>query len=150
MSVSLLRCSCTRRGGSGTVAEPTLYLFDGHNLFHAGDYKDLRQLRDELASFVALKGARGVLVFDGAGADESYGPLSVHYAKDADTLLERLAAEHRGSEVVCLVSSDVAVRGTSGQQVQKRSSATFLADMEAVSHNEERPHQLRDKLDAET
>src|SRR5213593_998093 len=131
MSVSLVRCSCTRRGGSGTVAEPTLYLFDGHNLFHAGSYKDLRQLRDELASFVALKGARGYLVFDGAGADESYGPLEVRYAKNRDT------------EIVCLVSSDIAVRGTSGQEVQKRSSTTFLSDLEAVSHSEERPHHLR-------
>jgi predicted RNA-binding protein with PIN domain len=131
------------------VPEPTLYLFDGHNLFHAGDYEDLRQLRDELASFVALKGARGVVVFDGAGADESYGPLEVRYAANADTLLERLAAENRGREVVCLVSSDVAVRGTSGQEVQKRSSATFLGDMEAVTHNEERPHHLRDTLDPE-
>ena len=132
------------------MAEPTLYLFDGHNLFHAGDYDDLRQLRDELASFVALKGARGVLVFDGAGADESYGPLEVRYAKNADTLLEHLAVENRASEEVCLVSSDVAVRGTSGQQVQKRSSATFLGDMEAVSHTEERRHHLRDTLDPET
>ena len=132
------------------MAEPTLYLFDGHNLFHAGNYNDLRQLRDELASFVALKGARGVLVFDGSGADESYGPLQVLYAKDADSVLERLAAEHRGKEVVCLVSSDIAVRGTSGQEVQKRSSATFLGDMEAVSHSEERPHHLRDVLDPET
>jgi predicted RNA-binding protein with PIN domain len=132
------------------VADPTLYLFDGHNLFHAGDYEDLRQLRDELASFVALKGARGYLVFDGSGADESYGPLEVRYAKNADTMLERLAAENRDTEVVCLVSSDIAVRGTSGQEVQKRSSATFLGDMEAVSHNEERSHQLRDTLDAET
>ena len=132
------------------MAEPTLYLFDGHNLFHAGSYKDLRQLRDELASFVALKGARGYLVFDGSGADESYGPLEVRYAKNADSLLERLAAEHRDTEVVCLVSSDSAVRGTSGQEVQKRSSATFLGDMEAVSHSEERPHHLRDTLDPET
>jgi predicted RNA-binding protein with PIN domain len=132
------------------VAEPTLYLFDGHNLFHAGDYADLRQLRDELASFVALKGARGVLVFDGSGEDESYGPLEVRYAANADSLLEQLAVENRTSEVVCLVSSDVAVRGTSGQEVQKRSSATFLGDLEAVSHSEERPHHLRDTLDPET
>jgi predicted RNA-binding protein with PIN domain len=132
------------------MADPTLYLFDGHNLFHAGSYKDLRQLRDELASFVALKGARGYLVFDGAGADETYGPLEVRYAKNADTMLERLAAENRDTEVVCLVSSDIAVRGTSGQEVQKRSSATFLGDLEAVSHTEDRPHHLRDKLDAET
>jgi predicted RNA-binding protein with PIN domain len=132
------------------MAEPTLYLFDGHNLFHEGNYEDLRQLRDELASFVALKGARGVLVFDGSGADESYGPLEVRYAKNADTVLERLAAENRATEVVCLVSSDIAVRGTSGQEVQKRSSATFLGDMESVSHSEDRPHHLRDTLDPET
>jgi predicted RNA-binding protein with PIN domain len=132
------------------VAEPTLYLFDGHNLFHAGSYGDLRELRDELASFVAVKGARGYLVFDGVGADESYGPLEVRYAKNADSMLERLAAEHRDTEVVCLVSSDSAVRGTSGQEVQKRSSATFLGDLEAVAHNEDRPHHLRDTLGPET
>src|SRR3954447_13737432 len=132
------------------MPEPTLYLFDGHNLFHAGNYEDLRQLRDELASFVALKGARGGRVSAGRGADEAYGPHEVRYARNADTLLERLAAEHRASEVVCLVSSDIAVRGTSGQEVQKRSSATFLGDMEAVSHSEDRPHHLRDTLDPET
>src|SRR5215210_2573793 len=132
------------------MAEPTLYLFDGHNLFHAGNYKDLRQLRDELASFVALKGARGVLVFDGTGADEAYGPLEVRYAPNADSLLEQLAVENRTTEVVCLVSSDIAVRGTSGQAVQKRSSATFLGDMEAAAHREDRPHHLRDTLDPET
>jgi len=132
------------------MAEPTLYLFDGHNLFHAGNFGDLRELRDELASFVALKGARGVLVFDGAGADESYGPLEVRYAEHADTVLERLAAENRNTEVVCLVSSDIAIRGTSGQEVQKRSSATFLGDMETVVHREDRPQHLRDRLDPET
>jgi predicted RNA-binding protein with PIN domain len=132
------------------MAEPTLYLFDGHNLFHAGGYEDLRQLRDELASFVALKGARGVLVFDGTGADEAYGPLEVRYAPNADSLLEQLAVEKRTTEVVCLVSSDIAVRGTSGQAVQKRSSATFLGDMEAAAHREDRPHHLRDTLDPET
>jgi predicted RNA-binding protein with PIN domain len=132
------------------VAEPTLYLFDGHNLLHAGGYADTRELRDTLASFVALKGARGVLVFDGSGADESYGPLEVRYAAHADTLLERLAAEHRLSDVVCLVSSDIAVRGTSGQEVQKRSSATFLGDLETVVHREEHPRHLRDRLDQVT
>ncbi len=132
------------------MADPTLYLFDGHNLLHAGNYGDLRALRDELASFVALKGARGYLVFDGSGADESYGPLEVRYAKNADTMLERLAAENRATEVVCLVSSDAAVRGTSGQEVHKRSSATFIGEMEAVMHSEERPHHLRDTLNPET
>jgi predicted RNA-binding protein with PIN domain len=132
------------------MAEPTLYLFDGYNLLYAGGYEDTRQLRDALASFVALKGARGVLVFDGHGPDEAHGPLEVRHAENADTLLERLAAEFRATEEVCLVSSDAAVRGTSGQEVQKRSSATFLGDLEEVVHSEDRPRQLADRLDAAT
>jgi predicted RNA-binding protein with PIN domain len=116
---------------------------------HAGPYKETRRLRDELASFVALKGARGVLVFDGVGMDESYGPLEVRYAKNADTLIERLAVENRRTEVVCLVSSDIAVRGTSGE-VQTRTSAVFLADLETVAHSENRPHHLREQLDPKT
>ena len=132
------------------MAEPTLYLFDGHNLLHAGSYPDLRTLRDELASFVALKGARGYLVFDGSGADESYGPLEVRYAKNADTMLERLAAENRATDVVCLVSSDAAVRGTSGQEVQNARPRPSSASWKPSLHSEERPHHLRDTLDDET
>jgi predicted RNA-binding protein with PIN domain len=132
------------------VAEPTLYLFDGYNLLHAGAFEDPRELADRLASFVALHGARGVVVFDGHGADRTHGPLEVRYAEHADALLERLAAENRGSETVCLVSSDTAVRGTSGQEVQKRSSANFLAVLEEPRHEEPGPSQLRDRVDEET
>ena len=109
------------------MPDPVLYLLDGYNLLHAGDYGDARELRDSLASFVALKGARGVLVFDGAGADETHGPLEVRFAAHADTLLERLAAENRDRHHVILVSSDVAVRGTSGQEVQKLKRAVGFA-----------------------
>jgi predicted RNA-binding protein with PIN domain len=132
------------------VAEPTLYLFDGHNLLHAGSFGDTRELIDQLASFVALKGARGVVVFDGAGEELSYGPLDVRYAPHADALLERLAAEHRGGESVCLVSSDFAVRGTSGQEVRKLSSKTFLRDLEPVESKRDEPHRLGERLDKET
>jgi catechol 2,3-dioxygenase-like lactoylglutathione lyase family enzyme/predicted RNA-binding protein with PIN domain len=132
------------------MAEPTLYLFDGYNLLHAGGYEDPRALRDELASFVALKGARGVLVFDGHGRDETHGSLEVRYAQPADTLLERLAAEHRGTDEVCLVSSDVAVRGTAGLAVQKRSSKSFVDELEYVMHSEERPVRIEDRLGADT
>ena len=97
------------------MAEPTLYLFDGHNLLHAGGYADQRELTDALASFVALRGARGYLVWDGVGTDAEVGPLSVRFAPHADAVLERLAAAHREREVVCLVSSDFAVRGTSAR-----------------------------------
>ncbi|MGZ4281013.1 MAG: NYN domain-containing protein [Gaiellaceae bacterium] len=132
------------------MAEPTLYLFDGYNLLHAGPFDDPRELVDRLASFVALHGARGVLVFDGVGEERTHGPLEVRYAVNADALLERLAAEHRASEVVCLVSSDAAVRGTSGQEVQKRSSKTFLGDLEDPEHGETSRYRVGDRVDEET
>ena len=132
------------------TSEPTLYLFDGYNLLHAGGRTDVRELVDELASFVAMKGARGYLVFDGTGEDRQVGSLTVRYAPDADTLLERLAAEHRHGERVCLVSSDTAVRGTSGQEVAKVASSTFLEELAPAAHRESEASRLRDRLDPET
>ena len=132
------------------MAEPTLYLFDGHNLLHAGGHAGKTELTDTLVSFVAVRGARGFLVWDGVGTDAELGPLSIRHAPHADALLERLAAEHRATEVVCLVSSDFAVRGTSGQEVQKRSSSAFLAELEQPRHEERQGSRLADALDAET
>jgi predicted RNA-binding protein with PIN domain len=132
------------------MPEPTLYLFDGFNLLNAGGFEDSRDMTDKLASFVAERGARGVLVFDGSGEDLSVGPLEVRFAEHADTLLERLAAEHRHQERVCLVSSDVAVRGTSGQEVSKVSSKTFVRDFSLDSYGTDTPMRLEDKLDART
>lgn len=132
------------------MADPTLYLFDGNNLLHAGGYSDRRELTDALASYVAVRGARGYLVWDGVGEDAELGPLAVRFAPHADALLERLAAEHRDQEVVCLVSSDFAVRGTSGQEVQKRSSRVFASELEQPRHVEERGSRLADAVDDET
>jgi predicted RNA-binding protein with PIN domain len=132
------------------VPDPTLYLFDGYNLLHAGDFSDVRELVDALASFVALQGARGILVFDGGGDEVSRGPLEVRYGPDADAVLERLAADHRGRERVCLVSSDAAVRGTSGQEVLKVSSQTFVGGLVPTSHREVALPRLSDRLDEET
>ena len=132
------------------MAEPTLYLFDGWNLLHAGAYEEPTELIDHLASFVGTTGARGILVFDGTGPDERIGPLEIRFAEHADTLLERLAAEHRGAEAVCIVSSDSVIRGVSGQEVRTVSSQRFLADAGAAAHFEERPHRLGDRLDERT
>lgn len=132
------------------MAEPTLYLFDGYNVLHAGDYGDPQELVDQLASFVALRGARGVVVFDGVGRERAHGPLDVRYAAHADALLERLAAEHRTTERVCLVSSDAAIRGTSGQEVMKVSSKTFVRELDVTPKQERRPHRLGERLDPET
>jgi predicted RNA-binding protein with PIN domain len=123
------------------MSETTLYLFDGYNLFHAGDFVDPSELVDALASFVAERGVRGVVVFDGAGVERGIGPLSVRYATHADDLLERLAAENRVSERVCIVSSDAAVRRVSGQEVRKVTSRLFLAELQPARHRESQAEQ---------
>ena len=136
------------------MADPTLYLFDGYNLLHAGDFSDRGELVDSLASFVASRGARGVVVFDGVGEEHEIGPLSVRFAAHADDVLERLAAEHRASELVCVVSSDSLVRRTSGQEVRKQTSRAFLADLVPVSHTDSEQKgaggRVGDRLDPDT
>ena len=106
-----------------------LYLFDGYNILHAGSFRDRSQLIDALAGFVAQRGARGIVVFDGTGDDAVIGPLEVRFATPADPLIERLAAEHRAGEDVAVVSSDRAVRGTVGQETRRVSSRTFLREL---------------------
>jgi predicted RNA-binding protein with PIN domain len=132
------------------VPDVTLYLFDGSNLFHAGAFTGRDELVDLLASFVAVRGARGIVVFDGAGEERQVGTLTVRYAPHADTVLERLAAGHRDREAVLLVTSDAAVRGTSGQEVRKRGSAGFLTELETVTHREPGRSRLADRVDEET
>ena len=136
------------------LAEPTLYLFDGYNLLHAGGFRDRDEVVDRLAGFVALRGARGVVVFDGVGADGSVGPLEVRYATPADHLLERLAADHRDDERVYLVSSDADIRGTVGQEVRKRKSAEFARELRGDDRSRtagaDARSQVEDALDAET
>ena len=132
------------------MPEPTLYLFDGYNLLHAGATKTSASSTDELASFVAMSGARGVVVFDGVGEEHQVGPLSVRYAPDADTLLERLAAGHRHGERVCLVSSDEAMRGTSGPGGAQGVLGHVPARPRAATHVEDQASRLRDRLDPET
>lgn len=136
------------------MPDPTLYLFDGHNLLHAGGFAGERELVDVLASFVAGRGARGVVVFDGGGEERDIGPLSVRFAPHADDLLERLAAGHRDDQRVCLVSSDAAVRGVSGQEVRKLSSRLFLAELVPEEHRDHEQKgsggRLRDRIDPET
>jgi len=132
------------------MPDPTLYLFDGYNVLRAAGLEERQELVDALASFVAVRGARGVVVFDGVGRDESYGALDVRFAEHADALIERLAAEYRDRERVCLVSSDAAVRGTSGQAVAKISSREFASTLEAVEHNEDRPSRVGDRVDDAT
>ncbi|HEY7206983.1 MAG TPA: NYN domain-containing protein [Gaiellaceae bacterium] len=132
------------------MADPTLYLFDGYNLLHASSFEDARELRDALASWVAARGVRGILVFDGHGSDAHFGPLEVRYAEDADALLERLAVANRLREQVAVVSSDAALRGTTGQAVRKLSSQTFVGELERPAQPGSARGDMRDRLDPET
>ena len=104
-----------------------VYLFDGYNLLHAGSFADPRELVDTLASFVALRGGRGVVVFDGVGLDYSRGPLEVRFAEHADTLLESLAVARRPGDHVTLVTSDSTVAAAAGGGVAKLSSGRSSA-----------------------
>jgi predicted RNA-binding protein with PIN domain len=134
------------------MADATLYLFDGYNLLHAGRFADRSALVDQLTSFVAVGGARGIVVFDGNGDDVELGPLSVRFAPDADTLLERLAVEHRRHERIVVVSSDATVIGTVGREVASRSAKTFLRELALPTGHARAvpPGRLSDKLDDET
>jgi predicted RNA-binding protein with PIN domain len=133
-----------------------LYLFDGYNILHAGEFADRRELVDLLASYVAVRGARGVVVFDGVGEDAAYGALEVRFASPADPVLERLAAEHRSREEVWVVSSDRAVRGTAGQETRRVSSKAFVRELAAERKGGPAPaggpgrSQIEDALDDET
>ena len=127
-----------------------LYLFDGYNLLHSSGLSGPRELRDALASWVALRGARGIVVFDGAGDLVGRGPLEVRYAPHADSVLERLAAKHRGRGRVVLVTSDATLKAAAGIEVEKIASAAFADELAAAPHVEERPQGLGGKLDEET
>jgi predicted RNA-binding protein with PIN domain len=142
--------ACTR---PTTMPDPTLYVFDGYNLMRAAHVESREELVDRLAGFVALRGARGVVVFDGVGEERRLGPLEVRFAEHADDLVERIAAERRGEERVAVVSSDAAIRETAGPWVERLSSRTFARQLAG-----ERPpppsaadrSRVEDALDPET
>ena len=129
------------------MTEPTLCLSDGYNLLHAAGAASRDELVDRLAGFVALRGARGIIVFDGVGDDDVRGELVVRYARSADRLLERLAAENRLTDRVCLISSDRAIRETAGQEVTKRSSKDFVAMLFAETPHEPTARSPRSQIE---
>jgi predicted RNA-binding protein with PIN domain len=135
------------------MAEPTLYLFDGYNLMHAAGIEAREELVDRLAGYVAARGAHGVVVFDGVGADRTLGPLQVRFAPHADALIERLAAEHRLDERVAVVSSDAAIRETAGPIVERTTSRAFARELAAERPplpGQEGRFRVEDALDPET
>ena len=113
------------------MADPTFYIFDGSNLMHAGELGSREELIDQLASFVASRGVRGVVVFDGVGDERVVGRLEVRYVAHADDLIERLAAERRTEERTAVVSSDRAIEHATGKLVQHDDASSFIAALQA-------------------
>jgi hypothetical protein len=89
-------------------------------------------------------------VFDGAGESAELGPLSVRFAPNADTLLERLAVRYRKLERVVVVTSDATVLGTAGREVVNLSSQTFFRDLSPHTPRHGPAGGLGDKLDEAT
>ena len=130
-----------------------LYLFDGYNILHAGDFADRR----ELITLGELRGRPGArrrrLRRESARTRPTVRSRCA--SSPADPLLERLAAENRRSEEVWVISSDRAVRGTAGQETRRISSNTFVRELSAdpeigrLKHGSGRS-QIEGALDDET
>jgi uncharacterized protein len=153
----------------------TLYVVDGYNVLHhifRGAPKEeifARRdwLADRLADFVAVRGARAVLVFDGHGTESTSsvpfkgGPLEVVFAGGkftADTLIARRIAGRQADERVIVVSADQEVQRTAARAGVSRMTPRELAAelgpaRESLASSQEvstMPSRLEDKVDPET
>ena len=153
----------------------TLFIVDGYNVLHAlfrGASKEeifARRdwLADKLAGFVALRGARAVLVFDGHGPlSSSCTPIKgaaveVCFAGGpytADTLIARRIAQRPADVMVVVVSADQEVQRTAARAGVSRMTPLELGAQlhdpdESLdsSHEASRmPSRLEDKVDPET
>ena len=112
-------------------------------------FADQRELTDLLASFVAMRGARGVVVFDGGGGrSDRPARRALRAARRRRARAPRRRARATEERLPRLVR--LAVRGTSGQEVQKRPRRSFLGDLEAPRARRAHGSRLGDSLDDET
>lgn len=157
----------------------TLYIVDGYNVLHAlfrgADKEEIFARRDwladRLASFVALRGARAALVFDGRGARSTSsepvrgGPVEVVFAGGrftADTLIARRIAEQPADTQVVVVSADQEVQRTASRAGVSRLTPTEferelsgderhgMQALDSASYSTRMPSRLEDKVDPET
>ena len=132
------------------MPEVALYLFDGSNLFHAGRFAHRDELVDELASFVAVRGARGVVVFDGVGEDREIGAL----ASASPHMPTRCSSGSRPRAARARRCSSSRPTPPSGERADRRCESAaprhFLSELAAMSHREDAPSRLADRVDPET
>jgi predicted RNA-binding protein with PIN domain len=154
------------------------YIVDGYNVLHAffpdagKDELFARRdwLADQLASFVALRGASALLVFDGHGPQSSScvpvkgSPVEVCFAGGrftADTLIARRIAERPADVSVVVVSADQEVQRTATRAGVRRMTPRELGAeimpggergqaLDSASDSSIVPSRLEDKVDVET
>ena len=146
-SASPRRCCSTRRGGSGAMAGADALPLRRVEPAPRRRLGAVEELIDALASFVALRGARGVLVFDGEAGTRRSGPSRCASPPTRTRLLERLAAEHRGGETVAVISSDFDDPRHGQPDVRSTSSRIFLAELRGAARPQEPRPELADRLD---
>ena len=95
VAAALLLYEARRQRRASPWPTPTLYLFDGYNLLHAGPFADRARARRRARELRRHEGRARRRRLRRRRRRRELGPLSVRFAPDADTLLERLAAEHR-------------------------------------------------------
>ena len=113
------------------MAEPTLYLFDGYNLLHAGDVRGSRRARRHARELRRGCGARaGVVVFDGVGEERDD-----RAARDPASRRTRTTCSSGSPPRTARPSSSASsprtppCAGRRGQEVRKLASRAFLAEL---------------------
>lgn len=154
-----------------------VYIVDGYNVLHAlfrgADKEEIFARRDwladHLASFVARRGARAVLVFDGRGPHSSSSepikgaPVEVVFAGGrftADTLIARRIAGRPADLQVIVVSADQEVQRTASRAGVSRMTPLELGAelggdqrgqaLDSAPDSTTMPSRLEDKVDPET
>jgi predicted RNA-binding protein with PIN domain len=156
----------------------TVYIVDGYNVLHAlfrgVSREEIFERRDwlaeNLAGFVALRGAAAVLVFDGHGPQSTCSQpirgaaVEVCFAGGrftADTLIARRIAEQPADVQVIVVSADQEVQraasraGVSRMTPQELGTELRSGDengqaLDSASTSTTMPSRLEDKVDVET
>ena len=120
--------SCTRPPGSA-VPEPTLYLFDGYNVLHAGEFAQTSASSATRSPASSPCGGRAASSSSTALAGRAVRTAPGALRRERGRAARTARGGAPGPRAVCLVSSDLAVRGTTGQEVRTLSSQTFVRDL---------------------
>ena len=129
LNVSVAAALLLYEARARSVADATLYLFDGYNLLHAGPFADRRELVDALASFVATR-ARAASSSSTASATTSSAGRSRCASRRTPT---RCSSGSRPSTATgsgcCSSRRTRPCSDGRGREVAKLSSQTFFRDL---------------------